>query len=48
MYTNQTGWFPIMSHQGNKYLMVQYNYDSAILTEPLKNCTGPEMIQAHK
>jgi hypothetical protein len=29
--------------------MVLYDYDSnAILTEPLKNCTSPEMIQAYK
>jgi hypothetical protein len=37
-----------MSHQGNKYLMVLYDYNSnAILAEPLKNGTSPKKIQAY-
>lgn len=49
IYTDQTGQFPVTSSQGNKYVLVLYDYDSnAILTEALKNCTGKEIIWAYK
>ena len=34
-YTDQTGQFPVVSAQGNQYVMILYNVDSnAILTKP--------------
>jgi hypothetical protein len=48
IYTDQTGRFPITSSQGNQYIMVLYDYDSnAILTEPLKNRKGQEILRAY-
>jgi hypothetical protein len=47
IYTNQSGWFSITSWQGNKYLMVLYDYDSsAIIAEPLKRRTDIAMVEA--
>jgi hypothetical protein len=49
IYTDQTGKFPITSRRGNKYFMVLYDYDSnAILAEPMKSRTGPEMTRAYE
>ncbi len=37
VYTDQTGWFPITSWWGNKYLMILYDYEiNAILAEPFE------------
>lgn len=47
IYTDQTGRFPVQSSQGNKYLMVLYDYDSnAILAEPLKNRNDTTILAA--
>ena len=47
--TDQTGQFPILSSTGMRYVLVLYDYDSnAILAEPLKNRTGPEIHRAYK
>jgi hypothetical protein len=49
IYTDQTGRFPVVSSKGNKYIMVLYNYDSnAILAQPIKNRTAPELLKAFK
>jgi hypothetical protein len=49
IYTDQTGRFPVTSSQGNKYILVLYEYDTnAILTEVLHNRTAPEILQAYK
>jgi hypothetical protein len=49
IYTDQTGRFPVTSSRGNKYILVLYNYDTnAILTEPLKNRTGNEILRAYQ
>jgi hypothetical protein len=46
-YTNQTGIFPVVSSKGNKYIMILYDYDStAILTQPIKDRTAPELLRA--
>jgi hypothetical protein len=48
IYTDQTGCFPVRSSQGNNYILVAYDYDSnAILTEPLKNRQGAEILRAY-
>ena len=48
MYTDQTVRFPVNSSHGSQYVLLLYNYDSkAILTEPLKNCKGTEIIQGY-
>jgi hypothetical protein len=48
IYTDQTGRFPVTSSQGNKYILVLYDYDSnAILTEPLKTRNGGEILRAY-
>jgi hypothetical protein len=47
IYTDQTGRFPVVSSKGNKYIMVLYDYDSnAILAQPIKNRTAPELLKA--
>ena len=44
IYSDKTGWFPITSRKGNKYILVAYNYDSnTIHAEPLKTRTGIEL-----
>jgi hypothetical protein len=48
IYTDQTGRFPTTSSQGNKFVMIQYKYDSnTILAEPLKSKSEGEMIRAY-
>ena len=43
-YGDLTGRFPYISSRGNQYILVIYDHDSnAILAEPLKNKTGPEI-----
>jgi hypothetical protein len=47
IYTDQTGRFPVVSSKGNKYIMLLYDYDSnAILAQPIKDCTAPELLKA--
>jgi hypothetical protein len=49
IYTDQTGQFPVKSSQGNQYILVLYDFDTnAILTEPLKNRSGNEILQAYQ
>ena len=48
MYTNQTGQFPVMSSQGNRYIMVLCKTDrNPIPVEPMKNRTSGEMCKAY-
>jgi hypothetical protein len=48
IYTDQTGRFPVRSSQGNNYILVAYDYDSnVIITEPLKNRQGTEILRAY-
>jgi hypothetical protein len=36
----------VISSKGNKYIMVLYEYDgNAILAEPIKNRTAPELLR---
>jgi hypothetical protein len=47
IYTDQTGIFPVVSSKGNKYIMILYYYDSnAILAQPIKDRTTPELLKA--
>jgi hypothetical protein len=47
IYTDQTGRLPVVSSKGNKYIMVLYDYDSsAILANPIKDRTAPELLKA--
>ena len=47
MYSDQTGRFPTTTSQGNKYIMVAYNYYSnAILAEPLKSRSASYLLEA--
>jgi hypothetical protein len=47
IYTEQTGIFPVAFSKGNKYIMILYDYDSnAILTQPIKDRTAPELLKA--
>jgi hypothetical protein len=49
IYTDQTGRFPVTSSQGNQYILVLYDYDTnSILTEPLKNRTGTEILRTYQ
>jgi hypothetical protein len=49
IYTDQTGRFPVVSSKGNNYIMILYDYDSnAILAQPIKNRTAPELLRAFK
>ena len=48
-YSDLTGQYPVLSSSGNRYLLILYDYDSnAILVEPLKNRTGPEILRGHQ
>jgi hypothetical protein len=48
IFSDQTGKFPHLSLSGNHYLMVMVDIDSsAILVEPIKNCTDPELTCAY-
>jgi hypothetical protein len=47
IYTDQTVCFPVIYSKGNKYIMVLYEYDdNAILADPIKNRTSPELLRA--
>jgi hypothetical protein len=47
IYTDQTGRFPVVSSKGNNYIMILYDYDSnAILAQPIKDRTAPELLKA--
>jgi hypothetical protein len=47
IYTDQTGRFAVVSSNGNKYIMIEYDYDSnAILAQPIKGRTAPEILEA--
>ena len=49
MYTDQTGKFPHLSSQGNKYMMVlDHIYSDSIWVEPMKNRTEGEMMLARR
>jgi hypothetical protein len=49
IYTDQTGRFQVVSSKGNKYIMILYDYDSnAILAQPIKDRTAPELLKAFK
>jgi hypothetical protein len=48
VYGDLTGRFPIQSSRGHQYISTLYDYDSnTISTEPMKNRTNKEMIQAY-
>jgi hypothetical protein len=47
IYTDQTGRSPVVSSKGNTHIMILYDYDSnAILTQPIKDRTDPELLKA--
>jgi hypothetical protein len=47
IYTDQTCRFPVVSSKGNNYIMILYDYDSnAILAQPIKDRTAPELLRA--
>ena len=49
MYTDQTGKFPHVSSQGNRYMMALAHIDSdSIWVEPMKNITEGEMMLARR
>ena len=49
VFPDQTGQFPTRSHRGNKYLMVMVEIDiNAILVEPFKSRTDPELARAYR
>jgi hypothetical protein len=45
--TDQTGRFPVVSSEGNKYIIILYDYYSnAILAQPIKDRAAPELLKA--
>jgi hypothetical protein len=47
IYTEHTGRFPVVSSKGNKYIIILYDYESnAILAQPIKDTTAPELLRA--
>jgi hypothetical protein len=47
IYTDQLGRFPVVSSKGNKYIMILYDYYSnAILAQPIKYRTAPELLKS--
>ena len=48
VFSDQTGQFPTISKQCNKYIMVMVEIDSnAILVDPIKNRTDAELTRAY-
>jgi hypothetical protein len=48
MYSDQTGMFPAVSSEGNKYVMILHDVNSNLLrAEPMRNQTGGELILPH-
>jgi hypothetical protein len=48
IYSDQTGRFPVTLSKGNKYIMIDNDYDStAILAEPIKNQSEQEILCAY-
>ena len=48
-YTDQTGQFPYLSSEGNRYIMVAYHIDANyIAMEPMKNRTEAQMIATYQ
>jgi hypothetical protein len=46
IYTDQTGQFPVVSSKGKKYIMI-FDYDNnAIMAQPIKDRTAPELLRA--
>jgi hypothetical protein len=46
-YTDKTGLFPVMTSNGNTYVMVLYKYDgNAFMAEPIKNITSGELSRS--
>ena len=49
IYSDQTGRFPVMSHEGMQYLFIAYIYDeNAILIRPLRNREDSSMVECFK
>ena len=49
IYTDQTGFFPVTSNRGYKYIIITYDYDSNnILAEPFKSRTSLHIKHAYK
>jgi hypothetical protein len=47
IYTDQKGRFPVVSSKGKTYIMILYDYDrNAILAQPIKDITAPELLRA--
>ena len=47
IFSDQTGRFPRVSSRGNRSVMALYDYGSnAILNDPFKNNTTPELVRA--
>ena len=45
MYMDQTGKFPVVSSQGNRYIMVMYEKgNNLILVEPIKTIASGKMF----
>ncbi len=48
MYTNQTGWFPVQSSQGNKLIMVLYEIDGNYIdAKPMQDSQESSLIEAY-
>ena len=48
VYTNQTGWFPVTSSSGHKYICILYAYNAnGIFEEPIKSRTGTDILRDH-
>ena len=49
IYSDQTGRFPVMSHEGMQYLFVAFVYnENVILIRPLRNREDSSMIECFK
>jgi hypothetical protein len=49
IYTDHTGRFPTPSNSGNTDILVLYDFDTnAILVEPMKCRSGPQILAAYK
>ena len=49
IYSDITGKFPVQLDRGNNYILVAYHYyDNNMLTTPIRNRTGPRILNGIK
>jgi hypothetical protein len=48
LFSDRSGWFPITSNRGNKYVVIFYIYDDFVKSVPIKSRSKEELLQAYR